>query len=253
MDMRRKEEFQRLWDEYFPGAELPITFQYTDETGPTERAKPTAGHRCIFADLSRVRAGQSLCFDMESLGCFGGKRYTGFSQAVMPNFEFFLSCGIPGKLEGERYKQTHELVKTWAEHVPKLKAPARSLVFKRWDELEEADEPDVVVFFAPPDVLSGLFTLANFDRADPDGVWAPFGAGCASIIQYPYLERNADKPRAVLGLFDVSARPFVPSDTLTFSVPMNRLEQMVANAEESFLITEPWRRIRERIAQVRPK
>ncbi len=100
MDMNRKKQFLRLWEKHFPGAELPIVFYYTDEAGSAESAKPPAGHRCIFTDLARVRAGHSLRFDVSSVGCFGGKRYTGFSNAAMPSFEHFLSCGIPGKLEG---------------------------------------------------------------------------------------------------------------------------------------------------------
>jgi len=252
MDMTRKDEFVRLWTEYFDGAELPIAFYYADDPGRADRGKPPAGHRCIFADLSKVREGLSLCLAAESIGCFGGKRYAGFSTAAMPNFEYLLSCGIPGKMEGERYKKTPELVNEWVEQVPILEAPARFIVFKRWDLLEESDEPEVIIFFARPDVLSGLFTLANFDMAEPNGVFAPFGAGCASTIQYPYLERESDSPRAVLGLFDVSARPFVADDLLTFSVPMKRFERMVDNMEESFLITESWRRVQRRIAEAPP-
>ena len=234
MDMTRKNEFMRLWTKHFDGAELPIVFYYTDKPGNADPMKPPTGHRCIFADLSKVRAGQSLCFTAESIGCFGGRRYTGFDTRAMPNFEYFLSCGIPGKLEGERYKKTPALVTEWVRQVPKVEAPARFIVFKRWDRLEEPDEPEVVVFFARPDVLSGLFTLANFDVAEPNGVFAPFGAGCASAIQYPYLEGQSDSPRAVLGLFDVSARPFVGDGILTFAVPMKRFEQMMDNMEESF-------------------
>lgn len=251
MDMNRKQQFLQLWEKYFAGAELPITFCYTNETGSAERVRPAAGHRCIFADLARVRAGQSLCFDVESIGCFGGKRYAGFDHATMPNFEYFLSCGIPGRLEGERYKKTPELVRKWIGQVPQLRAPAPFIVFKRWDRLEEADQPDVAIFFARPDVLSGLFTLANFDAAQPNGVFAPFGAGCASTIQYPYLERDSESPRGVLGLFDVSARPFVSPDTLTFSLPMNKLQRMMDDMDESFLITESWQRVRKRIAPPR--
>lgn len=29
----------------------------------------------------------------------------GFSQTIMPGFEHFPSCGIPGKLKGEHYKK----------------------------------------------------------------------------------------------------------------------------------------------------
>jgi hypothetical protein len=99
------QQFTKLWNKYFPGAGIPIVFYYTDDTGSAELVKSSVGHRCIFADLAKVRAGQSLSFDAESIGCFDGKRYAGFSDAVMPDFEYFLSCGIPGKLEGERYKK----------------------------------------------------------------------------------------------------------------------------------------------------
>ena len=81
------------------------------------------------------------------------------------------------------------------------------------------DNPDVVIFFARPEVLSALFTLANFDQADPNGVICPFGSGCSSIIHYPRLEQESDNPRAVLGMFDPSARPCVPVDILTLAIP----------------------------------
>ncbi|MBP8911126.1 MAG: DUF169 domain-containing protein [Phycisphaerae bacterium] len=139
------------------------------------------------------------------------------------------------------------MVKEWISQVPEFRAPAKFIIFKRWDRLEETDVPDVAIFFAGPDVLSGLFTLANFDVAQPNGVFVPFGAGCASTIQYPYLESRSDSPRGVLGLFDVSARPFVSPSTLTFSVPMSKLERMIDNMDESFLTTESWRKVWKRI------
>jgi hypothetical protein len=105
----------------------------------------------------------------------------------------------------------------------------------------------VVIFFAQPDVLSGLFTLANFDEAEPNGVFTPFGSGCSSIVQYPYLEGRSERPRGVIGMFDISARPFVPRDVLIFSVPMIKLSGMVQNMDESFLITDSWRKVQERI------
>ena len=131
--------------------------------------------------------------------------------------------------------------------MPEFTAPARFIVFKRWDKLEPADNPEVVIFFAQPDVLSGLFTLASFDEADPNGVFAPFSAGCGSIVQYPYLERDSNRPRGVLGMFDVSARPFVPKETLTFALPMIKFLRMIENMEESFLMTASWSKVKARI------
>jgi len=131
MDMKIKEKFISYWEKYFNGAELPITFYYTNEARAAEAVKPSSGHRCIFADLCKIRTGKSLYFDAESIGCFGGKKYLGFTTEVMENFEYFLSCGIPGKLEGERYKKTPELVKEMMENVPKSEAPGKFIVFKR--------------------------------------------------------------------------------------------------------------------------
>jgi len=249
MDMTLKERFRERWESYFDGAELPICFYYTDQEGRAEAAKPPAGHQCFIGALAKVRKGQSLCFDAKSIGCFGGKRYLGFSKRVMPNFEYFLSSGIPGTVEGERYKKSPEMVKQAMKILPQFAAPGRYIVFKRWDMLEESDEPAVVIFFAKADVLSGLFTLANYDEVEENGVITPFGAGCSTIVMYPYLERDADRPRAVLGMFDVSARPFVPKEMLTLAVPMKKFTRMVENMEESFLITPSWDKVRKRIAR----
>jgi hypothetical protein len=48
-------------------------------------------------------------------------------------------------------------------------------------------------------------------------------------------------------MFDVLARPYVARDILSFAVPMDRFVTMVDNAEESFLITESWEKVRKRI------
>ncbi len=247
MDLEIIEKFTILWEKYFNKSELPITFYYTDEAKDTEIVKPPAGHRCIMLDLAKVRKGNSISFSADSIGCHGGKRYLGFSSELMPDFDYFLSCGIPGRLEGERYRKSPELVKELMQKVPAFEAPGKYIIFKRWDKLEETDNPEVVIFLAYPDVLSGLFTLANFDADNPNGVFCPFSAGCGSIVQFPYFEKDSDKPRGVLGMFDVSARPYVEENTLSFSVSIKKFITMLDNMEESFLITESWRKVQKRI------
>lgn len=247
MDMSLKTRFLQSWSKYFPGAELPIVFYYTDRKDAAEQVPPPSGHQCMIGTLSKAKKGKSLSFNAGSIGCFGGKRYTGFSDEIMPNFEFFLSCGIPGKLEGERYKQSPEMVKEFMKTAPKFKAPAKYIVFKRFDLIEESDNPDVAIFFATPDVLSGLFTLANFDEAELNGVFCPFCAGCGAIVQYPYLEKDSTRPRGIIGMFDVSARPYVPKETLSFAVPMNKFVRMIDNMGESFLTTRSWETVKKRM------
>jgi hypothetical protein len=249
MDILLQERFITLWDEYFGGAPLPITFYYGNNANGAELVGPHSGeHRCVLADIYRVQAGRSLAFNRSSMGCFGGSKYLGFSEMIMPNFEYFLSCGIPGSLEGERYKKSPELVKEYLKNLPSWQAPGNFITFKRWDKLDASDEPEVVIFFATPDVLSGLFTLVNYDEAELSNIYAPFGAGCSTTVLYPYMERTAVRPRAVLGMFDVSARPCVPAATLTFAVPVNRFKRMVDNMDQSFLITGSWEAVKKRIS-----
>ncbi len=247
MDMKNVEKFVSLWSKYFNDAELPVTFYYTDEEGHAELAKRGSIPRCVIGAIAKVREGRPFSFDVESIGCLGGRKYLGFTTHIRDDFEYFLSCGIPGKVRGERYKKSPELVKEAVSLAPSFKAPARFAVFKRWDMLEKSDNPEVVIFFAQPDVLSGLFTLSNFDEAEPNGVFVPFGSGCSSIIQYPYLEKNSARPRGVIGMFDPSARPYVPSAAITFSVPMKKFARMIDNMEESFLTTDTWKAIQKRI------
>jgi uncharacterized protein (DUF169 family) len=247
MDRETREKFMTLWRRHFRDAELPITFFFSDDEDCAPRPKAPTAHRCILGPLARVRKGESLSFDAEAAGCNGARRYLGFSAEIGPDFTFFLSHGIPGKVEGERYKRTPGLVEKFLEHSTLFKAPGRFIVFKRWDALDEADEPEGVIFFAPPDVIAGLFTLANFDCDEPNGVFAPFAAGCGTIVQYPYLEKNSQRQRGVLGLFDISARPFVDRNELTISFPMARFLQIVGYMEESFLITPSWEKVKKRI------
>ena len=246
MNLELKESFLVLWKKYFGNSELPVVFYYSVTDSGVEWAEKPGRWSCIICQLAKVRKGASLAFNAERVTCGGGRRYLGFTDKMRPGFEYFLSCGNE-KTEGERYLQSPELVKDFLKYQKTLPVAGMNLIFKRWDKLEETDEPDVVIFFATPDVLSGLFTLANFDQAEPNGTFTPFGSGCSSIIHYPYLESLAERQRAVIGMFDVSARTCVPSNVLTFAVPMERFEKMIANMEESFLITGSWTTVRKRL------
>lgn len=247
MDHQFKKYFISRWGKYFASSELPIGYYYSDQVSEEDLEASLVAERCLIGNLTKVREGYPFVYHRNTPGCSGGKRYTGFHDTLRPNFAYFLSCGIPGELEGERYKKSPELVEEYLKNHPPFEAPNKYLVFKRFDKLKEGEQPLAVIFFATPDVLAGLFTLANYDWADPHAVISPMGSGCASIINYPYLESQSANPRCILGMFDISARPHVPQSMLTFTVPMPRFEQMVANMDESFLITDSWKEVKARI------
>lgn len=250
MDITLRDTFTGLWNAYFEGSDLPVTFGIGKDTGTVRKVPAPKGWRCLVCDLARIRKGTSLSFDLESLSCSGAKFYLGYAMERAPEFRYFLSSGKPGVVEGERYKRTPEIVDEldrYREHIP---AEGRCYTFKRWDQLTEDDSPEVVIFFARPEVLSGLFTLANFDQSDPNGgVICPFGAGCGSIIYYPLLEQQKEHPKAVLGMFDPSARPCVMVDVLTMAIPMKKFVKMIGYMEESFLTTRSWDKVKGKIRQ----
>ncbi|MAT38952.1 MAG: hypothetical protein CL946_05040 [Ectothiorhodospiraceae bacterium] len=248
MNLQIRDQFLKMWEHYFPGADLPLVFMYTDEELPEQELGEMCGDHCMISELNSALQGKTLQLGKANIRCAGGRRYSGFSSWLRPDFRNFLSHGSTLK-DGERYKKEPDLVDEVLEYYPPFEAPGKNLVCKRWDTLDEGDDPKIVCFLATPDVLSGLFTLANYDSHDINAVVAPFGSGCASILYQPLRESQSKRPRAVLGMFDVSARPSVPPNTLSFSVPFERFIEMLENFEDSFLITDSWNSVRSRLSK----
>jgi uncharacterized protein (DUF169 family) len=233
--------------------EHPLGAFFSNDKPGTGLSPKEKGHVCMFALLKRARQkGETVYFDAEHVGCFGGGFYMGFQATAMPNIEYFLSCGIPGKMEGERYIKTPEIARKYFASAQPRKAPAKYCLFKRLDKLASAEEPEVVIFFATPDVLSGLFTLTNYAAERMDAVRIPFSSGCGAILSHPLKEAEMKNPQAILGLFDVSARPFVEPNVLTLAMPTKLFLSLLDNLDESFLITKSWETVRKRIAKTEP-
>jgi|WetSurSiteA1Bulk_404760.scaffolds.fasta_scaffold56952_2 hypothetical protein len=260
MDMGFKQRFLDLWNAYFSGAELPIVFYFTNEERHGGRVKPPKeDFRCVFQDLAMVRRGKPRSLNINTIGCEGGKAFLGFlknpAETQGPRLRQILHQGIPGKVRVEkckdltlgRYKKSSELLDALVKPDVFLPVLTTNIVFKRWDTLDKEEEPMVVIFFASADVLSGLFALANFDEADVNAVIAPYTSGCGSIVTFPYNQLQSPSPKAVLGMFDIMPRRYIPPGKLTFAVPWPKFVRMVNNFEESFLITEHWQKLEPRI------
>jgi uncharacterized protein (DUF169 family) len=249
IEEKLKNDFLVKWKKYFPGAGLPITLLRSDSLNDATAVKKDSDHRCMMADMRRVFKGECLAFGAENIGCGGGLRYCGFAKDLRPGFEHFLSYGIPGKMKGERYKKDPKTVERMMGVVRNFENPYRWLIAKPFDQLTEHDDPEVIIFYATPDVLSGLFTLANYDRKDLYGVKAPFSAGCGSVVQYPMIMSYSENGDCFMGMYDVSARPYIPEGMVSFSIPVRRFVTLLGYMDECFLITDSWDLIRKRIAK----
>jgi len=227
--------------------EPPLGIYYTDRK--PEGIVPESGtHLCMIGLLKKARKhGKTVYFDRSHFGCPGGAYYMGFLESPRPKLEYFLSCGIPGEMDGERYVKTPELARKYIEKTQPRPAPATYCVFKPVDKFQADETPEIVAFFATPDILSGLFTLINYALERTDAVYTPFGSGCSTLLTHPLSEAEKEQPRAVLGMFDVSARPMVEKDVLTLSMPYPVFLKLVENATESFLQTESWKKVLQRV------
>lgn len=215
---------------------LPIAFYYSDK--PIATTKKIAG--CIFKCFSTVRDGNSVSLNAEVIGCGGGKLYTGF--APMNDY-------IPGYVSHkEKYKSTPLQVINYVKGLEIQSQEGNYLNFERLDKLDSFDNIEGVLFFATPDMLSGLTTWTFFDNDSEDAVSAIFGSGCSSIISLAVKENRIGGKRTFLGLFDPSVRPYTNPNELSFVIPAIRFKEMCLTFRKCCLFdTTAWAKVKARI------
>jgi hypothetical protein len=136
-------------------------------------------------------------------------------------------------------------VKQWIDELPIKEAESRYVLFTPLDQIDPDHEtPATVVMVANADQISALVILANYARQGMENVIIPWAAGCQTIGLLPFREGQSEKPRAVVGLTDISARKYVRkllgAEYLSFAMPWPLFLEMEANVEGSFLERPPW-------------
>ena len=232
---------------------------------------------CVMGAFGAVaERGRTAAFDRETFGCQGGGVGLGFGNQYLnfiggqDGFCRFLSNGnersemgravaeqcapfLRGEmrehfLHGEGYKQSPELVEQWIKLLPLMEVPTPYVLFKPLDQIGADELPQVVVFLANPDQMSALVVLANYGRPDSENAIIPHAAGCQSIGIFTYREAKSDRPRAVVGLNDLSARKYLSrlgKDLMTVSLPYQFFMEMEQNVPGSFLEKGTWKSLQE--------
>lgn len=233
---------------------------------------------CVMFMFANAARGKTAAFDKETYGCWGGGVGLGFGNAYLqfPGgvecFAHFLSSGnvhsdkgkevareleaFAGKaftddfLEGEGYVKTPELVEQFLDELPMREIGSKYLLFKPLPEADPAlEKPETVVFAANPDQISALVILANYARPGIENVAIPWAAGCQTIGILPFKEAESARPRAVVGLTDISARKYVRkllgAEYLSFAMPWKMFLEMEDNVEGSFLERATWRSLQQ--------
>lgn len=230
----------------------PVAIVLTDQKPDGALQFEKGRWACVISMLTAAAKGKTAVFDRETCGCGGGAIGLGLRDDfdhVPGGIEHFLSTGRgEGYPKGEGFKKTPELARTFVDQLPATNIPYDYVVFKPLELVElESETPELVCFLCNPDQVSALGVLANYGRPGGDNVIVPFGAGCHTLCLIPYYESRQERPRAVVGMTDVTVRPLLDPDLLSFTVPFKMFEEMEANIPGSFLQKESWKKVRDRI------
>ena len=233
--MTPQEFILKFREAFGEAAPLPIAFWYGHTALNPESRVP----RCMIGAIRKVCEGEALTLTAENVQCGGGGLYTAF-RPMMERVPLFVS-------ETEHYKQTLEQVRKYVESLEIEITDKPYLNFQRVDRLTSWEGIEAVVFFATPDILSGLCTWAFYDNDADDAVVTKFASGCAAVITFATVENRKGGRRTFLGMFDPSARPLVPKNELTFAVPMSRFKEMLQTMSDSALYEHAFSVVKRRI------
>ena len=200
--------------------------------------KPESGKQvCIFSFYEKWLDGITLHITKDNFGCNGaGYWICGTETRSREDFIKFL-------VDVEGLKTSHDLMNQWLDHHKGYRQKHPNILIGPLRE-EQYEYLKSITFYVNPDQLSVLMLGVQYNNApgDPLPVIAPFGSGCMELLP---LFDDINIPQAMIGATDIASRPFLPSDTLAFTVTKSLFEQLCELDEKSFLYKPFWENLRK--------
>lgn len=232
-----------------PKTGIPISREL-EEKGQLDMQGVMKTFSCVIGNIWLARKKHGAAFiSAEEYGCPGGVYYCSMLKPHLRFIEHYVSTGFAGSpLQGERYMPNPDAMLEFMLRVNPRPTDAKYCIFKPLSSFCEDEKPEFVIFFARPEALSGLFTHTVFTTGNMECVASPFGAGCTNIVSWPLYYKERGEEKAVIGGFDPSARKFMKVDELTFTVPLELYEKMLAALPESmFTHDTDWKNVRKKV------
>jgi len=263
----------------FPTEPVAIVWTNIKPEGALE-FKPGVWGCVMWMYARAAHDGKTAVFTRETIGCIGAALGLGFGRPferhaakTEAGFCSFLSNGIAGAEDrkayttiaeggrdarnkkilsrGERLMKDPSVVRTFLKALPEYDINEKYIVMKPLSQVRDDEQVKSVIFLANADQISALSILANYESGTiTERVTIAAGAsGCQAIGACVYAEGEGARPRAVIGLTDITARRNVRKqlgkDKLTFSVSYSMFLEMEKNVPGSFLESDDWKELRE--------
>ena len=232
------------------GLRTPIVALYDAAPGKAfEPIESAGGRACCFAYYGRWAKGCTIVvrrpeedsdFARPFNGCRGMLRAFGLSGGYPPWMANFLTDGENAPM-GEGLKAEPRLAQEFLDRA-KAPEPSGDTVLLGPVRPDQWGAVRSVTFFADPDRLSALTTLAAYWSSAQDEVIAPFSSGCG--LMWRDLV-NQDRDRALIGGTDIAMRKYLPPEILTLTVSPRRFERMADFPDDAFLNREWWNNLKE--------
>jgi hypothetical protein len=202
-----------------------------------------ATFRCMFQYIMETRkTGIPSVFNYENFGCPGFRFYSGYTEKLPSFNHYFVTTGIPGLFPGERFMPRPQSSKNSAAKLEGRTPKGKNLVFARLDSPDQLDKTarqaagiEAVIFFANPEIITGLAGLVRFAADDDDAVRSIYCSGCASLFAWPVQLQLLGKEQAVLGVFDPAARPWLKNGEMTLAMSLDLFKKILASYKDSFM------------------
>lgn len=206
------------------------------------------GNGCIVPLILKASTGVPLVVAEESTGWPCSAFYLGFQDTIFEGIEYFLSNKDDFWRPCERFIQNPTLAKAFVDNVHPVKPDKHYIVIKPLEDFLPDEEPESVLFFVNADQLGALVFLSHYDAPESfDRILSPFASACMALVTLPLKLARNNEQKAVIGLFDISARTRMPGDLLSFALPYSFLKKLADILPESFVTTESWRTVKARI------
>lgn len=230
-----------------PNSQTPISRE--DETkGQVDWEVLHNNFSCVVSKVRRARIEKKpVFFSAQNFGCMGGSFYLGYTNPNLSVQSYFVSNGIPGMFEGEHYVKTPETAQNFFDQASPPLAKKKYLIIQPLSQIIQSITPEIVIFFANSEAISGLSFLTHFVTNDMYSVRIPFGAGCTNMIAWPRKYREEEKQVAVIGGMDPSSRIYFRLNEFSFSVSFELFELMLKEWKYSFLMTKTWQKVQKRV------